>query len=558
LLAAFPLGKLLIPQEEAFMRSEFQTPDTFSLENEKAELEAVLASSLFVRTPSLANLLSYLCQKYFQGQADLLKEYTIGVEAFGRAPDFDKKEDSIVRVEIRRLREKLRQYYETEGADHEIRLTIPIGHYVPVFQKNGAAPFPSSMALQESAEGREIPPALPEPESPGALPAQVQAHRSRLTTFRIFLGLGIVIGLVFLTLAGKEAFSSRDGVSPALMAPAGLPAPADNNPAPAPEESEIRILAGSDIVRYQDHAGKTWSGDRYFTGGTPYRAEPQFIYRTLDSEIYRVSRQGDFTYDIPLKPGVYELRLHFAETFFGPEELVGGGETSRLMQVNANGKLLLDTYDIYSNAGGARTADIRVFKDISPAEDGRLRLRFSSLANSKALLNAIEILPTVPWRIRPVRITPHNAAVFTKEGQEWAPDCYFKGGQTVERVGTMMGTGNPELYRIERYGNFSYAIPVAPGRYTVTLRFAERYFGAANSSGGGPGSRVFHVFCNSEPLLKNLDIFKEAGGADRALEKTFTGVAPNEQGYILLEFKPVVNYALIYAIEVIPEPKSSS
>jgi beta-galactosidase len=73
--------------------------------------------------------------------------------------------------------------------------------------------------------------------------------------------------------------------------------------------------------------------------------------------------------------------------------------------------------------------------------------------------------------------------------------------------------------------------------------------------GGGPGSRIFHVFSNGEALLKNLDVFKEAGGADRALEKTFTGVAPNGQGYILLEFKPVVNYALIYAIEVTPEPK---
>jgi hypothetical protein len=117
------------------------------------------------------------------------------------------------------------------------------------------------------------------------------------------------------------------------------------------------------------------------------------------------------------------------------------------------------------------------------------------------------------------------------------------------------GTANPELYRVERYGNFSYAIPVAPGRYTVTLRFAERYFGAANSVGGGAGSRIFHVFCNGESMLKNLDVFKEAGGSGRALEKTFTGVAPNEQGHILLEFKPVENYAMIYAIEVIPEPK---
>lgn len=54
---------------------------------------------------------------------------------------------------------------------------------------------------------------------------------------------------------------------------------------------------------------------------------------------------------------------------------------------------------------------------------------------------------------------------------------------------------------------------------------------------------------------KTLDIFKEAGGVDSALEKTFTGVTPNEQGYILVDFKPALNYALIYAIEVTPEPK---
>jgi Malectin domain len=531
-----------------------------STEDEKAELEAVLASSLFVRTPSLANLLSYLCQKYFQGEADLLKEYTIGVEAFGRAPDFDKKEDSIVRVEIRRLREKLRQYYETEGADRPIRLTIPVGHYVPVFTKNGAAASQSYTDSSASAEAQASLAAHPESESPVALPAQVESRGSRPTSFRIVLGLGVGIGLIFLTLAGKEALSSRKGAASVTITPAGAPELATNTPALAPnrgatEGDEIRILAGSNVTRYQDHAGKIWSGDRYFTGGTSDRSEKQFIYRTLDSEIYRVSRQGDFTYDIPLKPGVYELRLHFAETFFGPEELVGGGETSRLMHVIANGKPLLWMYDIYANAGGARTADVRVFKDITPAEDGFLHLKFSSRPNAKALLNAIEILPGVPGKIHRVRITPYNAAVFTKDGQEWSPDCYFKGGQPVERVGAVTGTANPELYRVERYGNFSYAIPVAPGRYTVTLRFAERYFGTANSMGGGPGSRIFHVFCNGEGLLKNLDVFKEAGGAGRALEKTFTGVEPNEQGYILLEFKPVVNYALIYAIEVIPEPK---
>src|SRR5262245_27555797 len=147
-----------------------------SPEDEKAELEAVLASNLFARTPSLANLLSYLCQKYFHGEAELLKEYTIGVEAFGRAPDFDKKEDSIVRVEIRRLREKLRQYYETEGADHPIRLTIPVGHYVPVFTRNEAAPFQYCTDSREAAEARDSLSTHPGSEPPASLPAQVESR----------------------------------------------------------------------------------------------------------------------------------------------------------------------------------------------------------------------------------------------------------------------------------------------------------------------------------------------------------------------------------------------
>src|SRR5262245_20283709 len=237
-----------------------QDPGKLSLEVEKAELEAVLASSLFVRTPSLANLLSYLCQKYFQGEADLLKEYTIGVEAFGRAPDFDKKEDSIVRVEIRRLREKLRQYYETEGADRPIRLTIPVGHYVPVFTKNGAAPPQSCTDSLASAEAQASLVAHPESESPTALPPQVESRRSRPTTFRIVLGLGVGIGLIFLTLAGKEALSFRKGAGSAAITPAGATELATNTPAPAPnrgatEGDEIQIFVGSNVIRKEDHAG---------------------------------------------------------------------------------------------------------------------------------------------------------------------------------------------------------------------------------------------------------------------------------------------------------------
>lgn len=64
------------------------------------------------------------------------------------------------------------------------------------------------------------------------------------------------------------------------------------------------------------------------------------------------------------------------------------------------------------------------------------------------------------------------------------------------------------------------------------------------------GSRVFDVACNSQTLLRHFDVFKETGGADRALVKTFYGLTANAQGKLMLQFVPVVNYAAVDAIEV--------
>src|SRR5689334_9530632 len=94
---------------------------------ERHELESVLRSGIFNRAPNLAQLLTYVCNKHFEGAADQIKEYNIAVDALGRPPDFDQKRDSIVRVEAHRLRKRLREYYEADGADHEVQIEIPPG-----------------------------------------------------------------------------------------------------------------------------------------------------------------------------------------------------------------------------------------------------------------------------------------------------------------------------------------------------------------------------------------------------------------------------------------------
>src|ERR1700726_671555 len=103
---------------------------------ERKEVQAVLQSGALRRAPGLEQLFVYLTTKYFEGMADNLKEYTVAVEAFGRPADFDQKRDSIVRVQAHRLRERLAEYYQNEGADHGIHITIPNGHYAPKFILN--------------------------------------------------------------------------------------------------------------------------------------------------------------------------------------------------------------------------------------------------------------------------------------------------------------------------------------------------------------------------------------------------------------------------------------
>jgi malectin (di-glucose binding ER protein) len=521
----------------------------------REELERTLSSSDFSRARSLSNLLRYLCEKQLSGESDQLKEYTIAVEAYGRPVDFRQKENSIVRVEIKRLRERLRQYYENEGAEHPVRITIPVGQYIPVFSLR-EEPVRSApvLAIEEepsSAASMEV-----KAPSVALKSAPAVGTRQRWIWLPIGLGALLLVGAPW-KLFHLWPFKPKPGdgrstvVRPEANAVVSTQANAGSDV--GSETVGIRILAGAPTSKYVDHAGRIWAGDRFFTGGSPFRTYGPIIYRTLDPELYQTGRQGDFNYDIPLKPGVYELRLHFAETVYGPDEQQGGGETSRLFAVMANEEPLMRPLDIYSEADGNNIAEIKVFKDVKPAADGVLHLRFYSWAHGKSLVNAIEVLPAQPGAIRPIRFTTHDRPVFTSDGREWAPDGYFKGGRILPRTGNLNGTSDPVLFQSERFGHFSYAIPVAPGHYSVTLHFAERFFGSPNSARPGLSSRVFDVTCNGQALLRNFDIFKEAGGVDRALTRKFTGMMPNSQGKLLIEFKPVVNYALINAIEVIDE-----
>jgi hypothetical protein len=500
------------------------TAESTRWEAERAELQTVLQAPIFVRSPALSHLLSYLCEKTFAGETDQIKEYTIALDVFERQDSFDQDTDSIVRVEANRLRKRLSDYYTHDGANDFIRITIPVGQYVPSFEKVAVSAPRETMAPAADTQ-------------PGALGREWYRRSWMIAAAMALLVAAVATGFLI-----REKNRGKPTIVPVEQA-------ASEPTVGLPVGEEVHILAGSSR-KYVDHAGKVWGPDAFFTGGSPVASSVQHIWRTQDPIIYRNSRQGDFFYNIPLKSGIYELRLHFAETFYGPESSGGGGEGSRTMNVSANGQVLLHDFDVLADAAGDRTADVKVFSNISPSSDSQLHLAFASGPGGSAMVSAIEILPGVRGQIRPVRIVARDAPYYSDDSRWWSPDMFFKGGQLRASQEPAEGTDDPEFYETERWGHFSYAIPVAAGKYAITLHFIERNSG--ESSGGGAEDRTFDVFCNGKAILRKVNI-RDRVGENRPLVVKIKGLEPNAQRKLLVEFVPVTRYATVSAIEVVAE-----
>jgi hypothetical protein len=115
-----------------------------------AQLERVLATPYFSHSKRLPAFLRYVVRAAVEGQADLLKERTIGIDIFGKNADYDTSLDPIVRVTAGEVRKRIAQYYQEPGRERELRLSLPAGSYVPHFH------FP-----EPEAAAAEVQPAEP-------------------------------------------------------------------------------------------------------------------------------------------------------------------------------------------------------------------------------------------------------------------------------------------------------------------------------------------------------------------------------------------------------------
>lgn len=522
-------------------------------DSERAELEIVVEA--FARTPRLAKLLRFLGERSLLGKADEITEYNIAIEVFGRSKlSFDGTRDSIARVEAHRLRKRLKEYYETEGREHAVLISLPFRSYVPEFIQRAV----SASALSESQpdteefenllselgpDTEETPSSLVSAQvgTVGTSPAQPKTRRKRILIYAV----AALAALLFVIFGAIRFFEWNTLANVAGTASVRLTG-ANQSPMPAnAAQVPLRLLAGYQGSPRIDSEGAYWQADRYFSGEAGFTRPDAPVARTSDPMLFQHWRTGDFSYDIPLAPGPYELHLLFVAS--QPDDF-----RTDFFDVAINGQWLLRAFNISSDAMGVNIADERVFKDIYPDKDGSVHLKFSG-QKAPASLNALEILAGVPHKQRPVRLVMQPTAVRDSDGNVWHPDNYFQGGTRSDPPRSVSGTSDPSLYAHERYGHFSYSIPVdTRGRYTLMLHFAELYWVPDPSGSVGAGSRIFRVYCNGSTLLDNFDIFKEVGSL-HALTKTFRHLRPTPEGKLDLTFDPIVNYATVSAIEVIDE-----
>lgn len=118
------------------------------------ELERILETKWLRESHQLSSLLRHIVEETLAGRRDGLKEYSLGLAVFHRPPDYDPRNDAIVRVQASLLRKRLAAYYEHEGRDSKLRIELPRGGYVPEFREVENEPAPPAESKPASGETR--------------------------------------------------------------------------------------------------------------------------------------------------------------------------------------------------------------------------------------------------------------------------------------------------------------------------------------------------------------------------------------------------------------------
>ena len=170
----------------------------------RALLQRVVDSASFAKSERLSSFLTCICELTLAGRANEINEQKIGTAVFGRPRDYDSTIDGIVRPQASRLRQRLDIYFNGEGSEEPIRITLPRGSYVPVFEPHA----PPNPALHASN-----PPADSFPASvPGELASTPRKARSAPWAWMIVSAL--LVALLILGVKRPTPATTKAAASP--------------------------------------------------------------------------------------------------------------------------------------------------------------------------------------------------------------------------------------------------------------------------------------------------------------------------------------------------------
>ena len=229
-----------------------------AIEAKRELVQRVVESSAFAKSERLSSFLICICDLSLSGRAGEINEQKIGTTVFGRPKNYDSSIDGIVRPQASRLRQRLDLYFNGEGANEPVRITLPRGSYVPVFEPNRgqsrAATLPSAPAVN---------PAVSSPS--GTIAPPPSSFRSARLPWILVIALLVVLLVALLVV----------GVRSAKRVTADTSTPATLHPLWSllfrPNQRTIVVPSDTGLVLWQSATGQTIDLERYVSGS--YRAQ---------------------------------------------------------------------------------------------------------------------------------------------------------------------------------------------------------------------------------------------------------------------------------------------
>ncbi|HEX3744059.1 MAG TPA: hypothetical protein VHW09_09015 [Bryobacteraceae bacterium] len=207
----------------------------------KSQLARLLGSPLFHHSKHYPSFLRYVVQETLEGRGGHLKERALGVEVFGRGADYDTNADPVVRTSACEVRKRIAQYYHELGHEHEIRIDLPSGSYLPEFRYPAVAPPPLTLV--------EPPPVAVTALSGLRIWAQKRSGLAAAAGLAVLTGIGAGVWSTRTPSAIDQFWGPVWGAEDSVMVAVGNPT--GGNYMPAPSEAGLTFL---DVMRADNMA----------------------------------------------------------------------------------------------------------------------------------------------------------------------------------------------------------------------------------------------------------------------------------------------------------------